>query len=83
MTTTYDMPLPGATFDGRTVIASCYVADASKYIGDENWLLLLLNEQAPFYSVEEHDPNGLLADYGTEHNINYAVAKFADNGGDA
>jgi hypothetical protein len=41
-----DLPLPGEQFEGRTVVASGWHTD---YI----WAIMSLNDEAPYYRVDE------------------------------
>lgn len=59
MSTTYDLPMPGDGYDGRTVVASCFVADeVSDPYGDSHAAVLLLNAEPPFYAVASIEWSG-------------------------
>jgi hypothetical protein len=78
VTTSYDLPLPGDEYDGRTVIASTYCGP-----DDSTGLLILLNAEPPFYAVadvELHSRENMSEE--SFRNINQAVRDYANRGGD-
>jgi hypothetical protein len=76
MTTTYDLPLPGDTVDGHTVVASTYLTD-------DTATLILLNDMPPFFTVAEVSiPVASIYAEQEFHNIVYAVREYEQRGGD-
>ena len=75
-----EMPMPGDRLSGSTVVASVYY-------GDDQATLLLLNEQAPYYTVVIVALNAGLSYPWTHHggdhlNIIAAVRDYEQCGGD-
>ena len=84
-TTTIQIPLPGDEYDGRTVVASCWIRDDEIILA----LVMLLNAEAPYYSVaqiEWRPVPGLPYWHNNgetfHRNINEATAEYANSGGD-
>jgi hypothetical protein len=82
VSTTYDLPLPGETFDGRTVIASTWVRDDEEPILA---LLMLLNPKPPYYTVASLIWSGggwVIEASEDQPNINPATEAYSNQGGD-
>lgn len=77
------LPMPGEQAYGRTVIASAYYAE-HPYVDVEEYVILALNPQAPYYSVitaRADMPNiPLNVDYAV--NIHNATELYRDWGGE-
>src|SRR6478609_5766995 len=68
------LPLPNDTFDGRTVVAS-------GYLNDDAFLLVLLNAEAPYFSVVETNVGGGIVSEVRYRNIVPAVVAYEASGG--
>lgn len=70
------IPMPNNKLAGATVVASVYLTD-------ERALLLMLNENPPFFTVTEYSlGNGSFIPIATTENIVPAVREYEQNGGD-
>lgn len=85
-------PMPNDTIDGRTVVASCWyrdLANSDRQWVNDDWpdqvaLVLLLNKEAPFFTVAHvgMDDHYCVLACEERFNIVEAVEVYQERGGD-
>jgi len=73
------IPRPGHVFDGRIVVASCYM-------DDDTWLMILLNPEPSYFSVVTVEDGQTTLNPRRDDkwdNIVHATRHYIESGGDA